>query len=71
MAISNRIKKVKDIANALGIEDNALATYLSRMLDGASLEKRTTFNGSKKPFIMRYPILLLDFIIASSIPIIH
>ena len=48
LAISHRKKKVKDIADALRIEDNALSTYLARMLEGTSIEKRMVFNGSKK-----------------------
>lgn len=62
MAISNRKRKVKDIADYLHIESNATSTYIKRMVDGESIEKRETFNGSQKtnyyeisdPFIRFY-----------------
>ena len=48
IAISQRKKRVKDIASTLRMEDNALSTYLSRMMDGTAIEKRSMFNGSHK-----------------------
>lgn len=47
-AIANRKHRVKDIADELQIDDNALATYLKRMIDGESIEKREMFNGNQK-----------------------
>ena len=48
IAISQRRKRVKDIADELRIEDNALATYLLRMMEGTAIEKRSMFNGNRK-----------------------
>ena len=48
IAISQRKKRVKDIADALKIEGNALSTYLSRMMEGTAIEKRSMFNGNHK-----------------------
>ena len=47
-AIANRKHRVKDIADELNIDSNALATYLKRMIDGESIEKREMFNGNQK-----------------------
>ena len=47
-AIANRKHRVKEIADELHIDSNALATYLKRMVDGESIEKRETFNGNQK-----------------------
>ena len=47
-AIANRNHRVKDIADELRIDSNALATYLKRMVDGESIEKKETFNGNQK-----------------------
>lgn len=46
--MANRKHRVKDIADDLHIDSNALATYLKRMVDGESIEKRKTFNGTQK-----------------------
>ena len=61
-ALSNHKNKVKEIADILKIEKNALSTFLSRMLNGGSIEKRTMFNSNQKsnyymisdPFIRFY-----------------
>ena len=47
-AIANRKHRVKEISDELHIDSNALATYLKRMVDGESIEKRETFNGNQK-----------------------
>lgn len=47
-AIANRKHRVKDIADELQIDSNATATYLKRMVDGESIEKREMFNGNQK-----------------------
>ncbi|MBE6134325.1 MAG: ATP-binding protein [Erysipelotrichaceae bacterium] len=62
IAISNRKHKIKEIADALNIDDKAVSTYLKRMQDGEVVEKRDIFNGNKKtiyyeisdPFIRFY-----------------
>ena len=60
--ISDHKQRVKEIADVLHIDDNALSTFLKRMLAGESIEKRETFNGNRKtvyyeisdPFIRFY-----------------
>ena len=47
-SIANRKHKVKEIADALQMDSNSLATYLKRMLDGESIQKREMFNGNQK-----------------------
>lgn len=62
IAIANRKHKIKEIANQLNIDDKTISTYLGRMLEGESVEKRNIFNGNKKsvfyeisdPFIRMY-----------------
>lgn len=62
VAISSHKKKVKEMSNLLKIDNNALSTYLKRMLETGAIEKRTSFNGNKKnvyyeisdPFIRFY-----------------
>lgn len=61
-SISSHKQKVKEIADSLHIDDNAVSTYLGRMIAGESIEKRETFNGNQKtnyyeisdPFIRFY-----------------
>ena len=61
-AISNRKHKVKEIADYLQLDSKVLSTYLKRMSDSESVEKRETFNGNHKtnyyeisdPFIRFY-----------------
>ena len=68
IAISNRKQKVKEIADYLKIDSNATSTYLGRMLEGESIEKRETFNGNIKtnyyeisdPFIRFYYRLMFN-----------
>lgn len=47
-AIANRKHKQKEIADELHIESNALATFLKRMVDSESIERRETFNGTNR-----------------------
>ena len=47
-AIANRKHRFKTIADELQIDSNSLATYLKRMVDGESIEKREMFNGNQK-----------------------
>ena len=47
-AISNHKQKAREIADATGIDANAISTYLGRMAEGESVERRETFNGNKK-----------------------
>ena len=47
-AIANRKHKIKEISDALQIEDKVLSTYLKRMLDAEAIEKRDVFNGNRK-----------------------
>lgn len=62
VAISSHKKKVKEMSDLLKIDNNALSTYLKRMLETGAIEKRTSFNGNKKnvyyeisdPFIRFY-----------------
>ncbi len=62
IALSSHKNKAKEIAESLKIEPNALATYLGRMLEGGSIEKRNIFKGNLKttyyeisdPFIRFY-----------------
>ncbi len=62
LALSSGKKSVKEIADALKIEPNALSMYLKRMADASSIERRMAFNGNKKtvyyeisdPFIRFY-----------------
>ena len=61
-ALSKRKQRVKEIADELRMDSNAVSTYLGRMGEGESIEKRETFNGSRKtnyyeiadPFIRFY-----------------
>ncbi len=61
-AISGHKQKAREIADAVGIDSNAVSTYLGRMTEGEALERRDTFNGNKKtnyyeisdPFIRFY-----------------
>lgn len=61
-AISNRKQKASEIADAVGVDRNAVSTYLGRMAEGEALERRETFSGNKKthyyeisdPFIRFY-----------------
>ena len=48
LALALHKRKVKEIADALRIDDNACSAYLKRMLDGESIEKRETFRGNHK-----------------------
>lgn len=62
VALANHKNRVKEISDQLHIADNALSIYLSRMLEGGSIEKRTMFKGSQRtnyyeisdPFIRFY-----------------
>lgn len=62
VAISSYKTKIKEIADLLKIDDKSLSTYLGRMLETTSIDKRTAFNGNKKsvyyeisdPFIRFY-----------------
>lgn len=61
-ALSKHKQRVKEIADELRMDSNAVSTYLGRMSEGESIEKRETFNGSRKtnyyeisdPFIRFY-----------------
>ena len=65
-SISNHKQKVKEIADNLHIDENALSTYLGRMLEGESIERKEMFNGNRKtnyydisdPFIRFYYCLI-------------
>ena len=62
IAIASHKQRVKEIADSLRIDSNAASTYLGRMLEGESIEKRETFKGNVKtnyyeisdPFIRFY-----------------
>lgn len=62
VALSNHKNKIKEIAESIRLEPNALSTYLGRMLEGGSIEKKNIFNGNQKttyyeisdPFIRFY-----------------
>jgi len=62
VAISSHKTKIKEMTDLLKIDDRTLATYLGRMLDRASIDRRLAFNGNKKsvyyeisdPFIRFY-----------------
>lgn len=47
-AIANHKKKIKEISDSLAIEEKSISTYLSRMLETTSIERKTIFNGNKK-----------------------
>ncbi|MBP5216284.1 MAG: ArsR family transcriptional regulator, partial [Bacilli bacterium] len=61
-ALSSGKRKVKEIADSLKMENNALSTFLARMMEGGSIERKTMFNGNQKsnyyeisdPFIRFY-----------------
>jgi len=46
--LANRKQKPKLLSDYLGIEQNALATYLSRMMECGAIVKKETFNGNAK-----------------------
>ncbi len=48
LAIASYKKSVKEISSSLRIQPNALSTYLTRMIETRSLERKVTFNGNKK-----------------------
>ena len=62
VSLSNHKNKIKEMAESTGLGPNALATYLGRMLEGGSIEKKNIFNGNQKttyyeisdPFIRFY-----------------
>ncbi len=62
LAISSHKTKIKEMTDLLKIDDRTLATYLGRMLETASIDRRLAFNGNKKsvyyeisdPFIRFY-----------------
>ena len=70
IALSNRKHKIKEMANYLNIDDKSLSTFLSRMLDSESIDKRDVFNGNRKsvyyeisdPFIRFYYQLIYPYL---------
>ena len=68
--ISKRKHKIQEIASSLHIDDRSLSTFLKRMLDAESIEKRDLFNGNKKsvyyeisdPFIRFYYSVIFPYL---------
>ncbi len=47
-AISNHKNKIPVIADSLGVDSKIVSTYLTRMLETTSIERKNIFNGNKK-----------------------
>ena len=70
IALANHKRKVKEIADSLRVDANACSTYLNRMLEGESIERRETFYGNRKtnycvitdPFIRFYYRLIYPYL---------
>ena len=70
LALANHKQKVKEIADSIRVESNVCSTYLNRMLEGESIERRETFNGNHKtnyyvisdPFIRFYYRLIYPYL---------
>lgn len=70
IALSNRKHKIKEMANYLNIDEKSLSTFLARMLDSESIDKRDVFNGNRKsvyyeisdPFIRFYYQLIYPYL---------
>lgn len=70
-AIANHKQKVKEIADYLNMDNNAISTYLLRMFAGESIEKRETFNGNVKTnyYIISDPFIRFYFrLISPNLP---